>query len=99
MYAAVRTMNVERALIHLQDFATLDANANGMLEMAEIHRLLEKQFMRTPTDEEMAAFVASTDTNRDGVISLVEYVAAVLNDRAFTVEVPSCPFAESTLHK
>ena len=67
--------------------------------MADVHRLLEMQSTRTLTDEEEAAVVAWTDTNRDGVISLVEYVAAVLNDRAFTVEVTSCPFAESTLHK
>ena len=63
--------------------------------MAEIHRLLEKQYERPPTEEEVADFVASADTNRDGVISLVEYVATVLKDRAFTVAVPCSPFAES----
>lgn len=72
--------------IYAADFATLDLNASGVLEMAEIHRLLEKQYERPPTDEEVADFVASADTNRDGVISLVEYVATVLKDRTFTVE-------------
>ena len=70
-----------------QDFAALDMNRSGVLEKSEIHHLLAKQLERTPTAWEIAGFLASADTAQDGVISLNEYIAGVLNDPDFTVEV------------
>ena len=73
-----------------QDFATLDTNHSGVLEKSEIHRLMAKQLERAPTAWEIADFLASADTDQDGVISLNEYIATVLSQPGFTVEVPEC---------
>ena len=70
-----------------QDFATIDTNHNSVLEMSEIRRLLAMQLDRMPSEEELVSFFASADTDQDGVMSLNEYIAAVLNDPEFTVEV------------
>ena len=74
----------------MQDFAALDTNHSGVLEKLEIPNLLAKQLGRKPTEGEVAGFLASTDMNQDGVISLNEYIASVLSDPGFTVEVLEC---------
>ena len=73
-----------------QDFAALDTNDSGVLEKSEIHYLLARQLDRAPTEGEVADFLASADTNQDGVISLNEYISIVLTDSGFTVEVAKC---------
>ena len=82
-----RSRNAPILMCRWQDFAALDTNHNGVLEKSEIHRLLAKQLERAPTAWEVADFLASADTVQDGVISLNEYIAGVLNDPDFTVEV------------
>lgn len=77
-----------------QDFAVFDTNRSGVLEKCEIHRLLAQQLERAPTEGEITGFLASADTDQDGVISLNEYITTVLNQPGFTVEVPTFhPFA------
>ena len=85
-----RYRNVPVLMCHWQDFAALDTNHTGVLKKSEIHRLLAKQLERAPTAREIADFLASADTDQDGVISLNEYIATVLSQRGFTVEVPKC---------
>lgn len=79
-------------LMPWQEFAALDTNHSGVLEKSEIHHLLARQLNRAPTEEEVADFLESADTNQDGVISLNEYIATMLVEPGFTVEVPKCPF-------
>ena len=68
----------------------MDTNDSGVLEKSEIHRLLARQLDSPPTEEEVANFLASADTNQDGLISLNEYISIVLTDSGFTVEVAKC---------
>ena len=68
----------------------MDTTLSGVLEKFEIQRLLAKQLDSAPTEEEVADFLASVRTDQDGVFSLNEYIATVLSDPGFTVEVPKC---------
>ena len=49
-------------------------------------RLLEVQLKREPTTAAFEAFMREADTNRDGVMSLHEYIAAILMDAGFRVD-------------
>ena len=58
-----------------------------MLDHGEIRRLLAVQLQSgEPTEVEFCAFMNGANTNQNGVMSLNEYIAAMLSCKAFTVE-------------
>ena len=69
-----------------QDFAALDTNGDSVLDPSEIRALLEKQFGRTPTDQQFEYFMADIDVDKDGTVSCDEYIANIFDDKAFLVD-------------
>ena len=57
-----------------------------MLDPSEIRALLEKQFGRTPTDQQFEYFMADIDVDKDGTVSCDEYIANIFDDKAFLVD-------------
>ena len=70
----------------MQDFAELDTNHSGALDIVGISCLLERQAGHPVTQAQAKEFLAHVDTDNDGLVTLNEYVAALLKDKAFTVE-------------
>lgn len=71
----------------LQEFAVLDSTGTGKLPKSEVRALLELQLERKTTDLEFQAFLRLLTLDKEGLMHLHDYVAAVLASKYFTVEV------------
>ena len=87
MLLLASTLRAVLSMCLLQDFAQLDTDGSGMLGRHEIRLLIARQLGTTPTEVEFQAFMSEVDIDKNGAISLNEYIAAVVSDKNFTVEV------------
>jgi len=64
--------------IHNQDFAKFDKDGSGLLDPAEIKALLTHQLGREASDSAVKGFIDEADKDKDGKISLPEYIASMM---------------------
>lgn len=60
-----------------RDFESFDTDKSKLLERKEIPKLLTKQLERKPTKSEIQSFMHENDMNKDGKVSLVEYITSI----------------------
>merc|ERR1712070_1322183 len=63
--------------IHVEDFDRFDVNKNGTLCEAELKEVVKVQLEREPTADEVTAFLAAIDYNKDGTVCLREYLTSL----------------------
>ena len=76
-WAMIDVLTSEAYAICQQDFESFDSDISGLLERKEIPKLLKKQLEREPTESEVQAYMRENDINKDGKISLVEYIGSI----------------------
>ena len=64
--------------IYVADFNKFDADGDGLLDDQEVVALLTEQLGKAPTAAAVATYFAEVDRNRDGVVSLEEYITSVV---------------------
>jgi len=64
--------------VYAEDFAKFDADGDGFLNEDEVEHLLQFQLGRSLTGTELSDYFAELDTNKDGKVSLDEYVASLV---------------------
>lgn len=64
--------------IYKKDFDAVDADGDGQLQLSEIQTMLENQLERKVTEAELQQWMEEFDANKDGFVSLVEWISAVI---------------------
>ena len=60
--------------VYTTDFKEFDLDGDGFLDKDEVTKMFRKQLEREPTEKEVDTFMGAFDTNKDGKVSLQEYV-------------------------